>query len=132
MATISKNGIRILAGLVAVSSLIAIVILYWTRNQEIRFAEIFPDVFEYYVSEDSKQDGKIFKDSNEYNIVKIWFEKNSDGWRNDIKNYAPNRVLKSKALVINILNDGVVVNYTQDGKKWSQVSRRKAKNDLAF
>lgn len=110
------------------------VFVYWTRSQEIRFTENFPEAFEYYAQGEAvRQDNQtIKKGSNEYAVIKAWFEKNTDGWKNDIKDYKSDRVLKSKALIINILKNGVVVNYTLDGKSWSQVSKPKAENDLAF
>lgn len=112
--------------------LAVVVVLYWTRRQEIRFAENFPEAFEYYAQgETVKQDNQtIKKGTNKYAVIKAWFKNNTDGWENDIKDYKPDYVLKSKTLIINILKDGVVVNYTLDGKSWSQVSRPKAENDL--
>lgn len=132
--------------LIAVAGLIALVgafIFYWSRNQEIRFVENFPDAFEYYVEGGNAyiaSEGNVKKSgqtiiklgSNEYAAIKTWFEKNANSWKNDISDYAPNRILKSKTLTINILKTKVVVNYTSDGKSWSQVSRPKSENDLEF
>lgn len=123
--------------LITVAVILVLVVatfLYWTRSQVIHFADNFPEAFEYYVQGTTvkQNDQTIKKDSTEYAVIKTWFEKNTNGWKNDIKDYKPDRVLKSKALIINILKDGVVVNYTLDGKTWSQVSRSKAENDLVF
>ena len=125
---------KILMAAVVIIVLAVAVVLYWTRSQQIRFAENFPDAFEYYVQEGTVKQGNqtIKKGSNEYAVIKSWFEENTDGWKNDIKDYKTDRVLKAKKLTINILKDGVVVNYTLDGKSWSQVSRPKAESDLVF
>lgn len=104
--------------------------IYWMRNQEIRFSNIFPDVFEYYEVAGKNNKIIIDRDDIKYNTIKTWFDKNIDGWKNDNRNYVPNQVLKSKNLTINILKDGVVVNYTMDGESWSQVSKAKEENEL--
>ena len=40
---------KILIAAVVIIVLAVTVILYWTRNQEIRFVGNFPDAFEYYI-----------------------------------------------------------------------------------
>ncbi len=134
---------KILIAFVVIIILAVAVILYWTRNQEVRFAENFPDAFEYYIEGGNayiaskgsakKSSPTIIKvGSDEYAAIKTWFEKNTSGWKNDINDVVPNRILKSKTLTINIFKTSVVVNYTSDGKSWSLVSRPKAENDLVF
>lgn len=127
-------GKKLLITAAVIFILVVATFLYWTRSQEIHFADNFPEAFEYYAQGAAvKQNSQtIKKGSTEYAVIKTWFEKNTDGWKNDIRDYKPERVLKSKTLIINILKDGVVVNYTFDGKSWSQVSKSKAENDLAF
>lgn len=139
----TKMTKKILIPALVIIVLAAAVILYWTRDQEIRFVEDFSDAFEYYASGGnayiaSESDPRksnitiIGAGSGEYVAIKTWFEKNTNGWKNDINSYAPNRILKSKTLTVNILEKRVVVNYTSDGKSWSQVSKPKAEDDPIF
>ena len=134
---------KILVAFVIINVLAVAVILYWTRNQEIRFVENFPETFEYYIEGGNiyiASEGGVKKSgptiikvgSDEYAAIKTWFQKNTGGWKNDISDYVPNRILKSKTLTVNILKTSVIVNYTSDGKSWSQVSRPKTENDLVF
>lgn len=123
---------RVKTVLITAAVIIAIVVaivFYWTRNQEIHFAENFPDSFEYYVE---GYNVHIAKGSREYAVIKAWFAKNTNSWKNDIGDYAPRRLLRSKTITINIFKTAVVVNYTLDGNSWSQVSRTKAEDDLIF
>ncbi len=94
----------------------------WYRDQQIRFYDMFPASFEYEFHEgDSIQIGRISSGEEKYTNIKKWFRSRSSGWKNDIKTYKPRRVLVSDNIKINVLDDGVIVNYMKNNK-WSQVS----------
>ena len=83
----------------------------------------FPAKFEYQVFEQGKlKVEKQLTDSDQaYTAVYEWLRAHEDGWRQDTKTYASNRLFLSEDIRINVLSDGVVINYSADGQ-WKQLS----------
>lgn len=52
-----------------------------------------------------------------------FFEKEKNGWKKDNTTYAPNYLLFSENMKINILTKKIVINYQNEKGKWGQYSK---------
>lgn len=119
-----KSILKILAGVIFIVAVVVTgVVLYGGRSQEIDFAVILPDKLEHC--------GKMIdRNTAEYAQLKKWLETNKSGWQNTPASYAPHHTYTSPNISINILADGVVINYKTKNGNWSQVSKSKGSKEL--
>ena len=119
-----KSILKLVAGVIFIVAVVVTgFILYWGRSQEIDFVAILPDKLEHC--------GKIIdQNSAEYAQLKKWLETNKSGWQNTPASYAPHHTYTSPNISINVLADGVVINYKTKNGNWSQVSKSKGGKEL--
>lgn len=96
---------------------------YWNRDQLLDLSAMLPNELEHC-------DSIINRDSAEYIELKNWLNSNQQGWNNTPTTYVPMNTYSSDTMSINVIDDGVVVNYKQDNGNWSQVTRQKKTNEL--
>ena len=101
-------------------------------NQEISFDKRLPDSLEYYKYRDGVLHSKvqIAKGDDTYSLIASWFDRNKEGWKPDIRTYADNDVYSGKDIKINVLKDAVIVNYSENGNRWIQLSKSKRTGEL--
>jgi len=120
-----KRFIKVVAFFVAIVAIVvAGIMLYWDRAQEIDFAALLPDELEHC-------DRTIGKDAAEYIQLKDWFELHQKGWRNTPASYGPQTYISPK-ISVTVLVGGVVVNYETGSGSWSQVAKWTENNDLPW
>jgi hypothetical protein len=61
-------------------------------------------------------------ESEELQKLSEWLRMNRGDWQIDMVTYAPSLEIRSPMLVVNVLPDGVIINYDTD-QGWKQVSR---------
>jgi hypothetical protein len=119
-----KRFFKVLAWIVLIVVVVmTAIVLYWDRPKEIDFAAIMPEELEYCGM-------KIGREAAEYIQLKDWFEAHQKGWKNTPASYAPTKTYASPKFSVNVLVDGVVVNYETESGSWSQVINSKESNDL--
>jgi hypothetical protein len=101
--------------LIVVAILAGALLLWFDRYQDIDFAIYQPD---YWVT----CNGKISKDSVEYDRLNKWLKLNSSHWQNYVATAAHGYFYKSEKITIYVHRHGVVVIY-HDGQNWFQVHK---------
>jgi len=90
-------------------------LLWFDRSKDVDFTIYNPNVW-------ITCNGKINKDSVEYDQLNKWLRLNNSDWQNYVATPAPGYFYKSANITIHVFKHGVVVNY-YDGKNWSQVQK---------
>jgi len=109
--------------LVTSTILIIVVILAWSREQNINFLSMLPETFNY-CNVELKPTNKAYVE------LAYWLENNKNGWKNTPAYYIPTTIFKSELISINILETSVVINYSNNGIDWIQVIKGKQQNEL--
>jgi hypothetical protein len=95
--------------------LVGALLLWFDRSQDIDFADYQPD---YWVT----CNGKVSKNSVEYDRLNKWLKLNRSNWQNYVATAAHGYFYKSDKVMIYVYKYGVVVRY-YDGENWSQVHK---------
>ena len=99
------------------------VFLYWNRTQQIDFSAKFPDTLNHCGKNISQNDA-------EYIELLNWFKLNKNGWKNTPVTYVPKNTFTSPTFSVNILGNGVIVNYQTNAGAWRQVEKQKKHYEL--
>ena len=121
MRKLIKFGIY---SVVIIIVLVTVIILYWHREQEINFSLVIPQSITYCERE-------ITNKNIEYLELTTWLEKNKTGWVNSLVSFVPITIYRASNISINVMGTAVVVNYSVNGKDWSQVINNKLENELS-
>ena len=122
---IKKIVIAIILAIITAGAALIIIYEYWAREQSIDFSLLMPAYFTYC-------EKSIQINDQEYSELRKWFGTNTEGWVNSPVTFAQFNELRSENMNVTLLSDGVVVNYTRNGKEWNQVVKSKKEGELAF
>ncbi len=103
--------------------IIAMVFLYWEREQKINFTHLLPPKLQYCGN-------NITSEDIEHSELKSWFKSNQQGWRNTLVTYVPKTTYTGSGISVNILDNAVIVNYQNSLDMWNQVIKEKKNNEL--
>lgn len=102
------------------------------NNQIEMILSSYPESFVLYIYQDGRvsSERELSASDNEYRNLRLWLKQNQEGWSEDANSYAPVWLFASDQIKFNVLKDAVVVNFTIDGKKWTQLSKPARDEDI--
>ncbi len=103
---------------------VASTFLFWNRTQQIDFTIYFPNTLNH-CGESINQKDKEYVDL--YN----WLKTNKNGWKNTLVTFVPKNTYTSAKFSVNILDNGVIVNYQNKNGSWKQVQNEKKADELS-
>ncbi|MES0490706.1 MAG: hypothetical protein ABUK01_11970 [Leptospirales bacterium] len=103
---------------------VGVLFLYLNRDQKLDFASILPQEIEHCGN-------TLGPEHTEYVELRVWFESNQGGWTNTPATYVPGSTYTGSTISVNVLENGVIVNYKAKHNGWYQVKRLKKSNELS-
>ena len=97
----------------------------WKSPKSIDFVSLMPETLIFCKTE-------LGPGSVEYDMLVDWFRMNRDGWKNSTINFFPETVIYNKGMTINIVANGVVVDYRNGNRPGQQVVKDRNPEELNF
>ena len=119
-----KSLFKILLIVLAILFIVYQAFYYSSVRSLYKIVDNFPKEFEHYTYDKGSYSDKVLIDNSDVRYQKLhkWFLENKSGWEIDINTYAPGEVFFSNELRINILGDGVIVDFYDGGNSTMQMS----------